>query len=194
MTQFIAEALSLELEAMYQEQPGQKAVKQKAEDWLDPEAGLTGIVEDPKDLYGVSSNTMLAIKRAADYLEKHYSGWDWVIQPDMRGGIVNLFSGRLSAQFGWILRIQELEQDYNNTMVKKAAGELLERFGMPRKPYHMCISEHKKASRDAYGQVIPEITAMKGAITKAMRIQQGIRQNKGVEVKFGGASFMRIAE
>lgn len=189
---FVAQALALGLEEAYAKQEGQKFAPRNQADWVDSDAGPTGVVDNPQDLYGVSSNVMMAIKRGADYLEKNYSGWVWQIQPDMRGGIVNILSGRLSSQWGWRLRIQELELDYNNSMIKQAAGELLERFNMPRRSFHLCAEEYSKAPRDSNGQVIPDISGIKHAITRAMRIQEAIRTNKATEVDIGGAKFMRL--
>ena len=192
MSKFVAQALALGLEEAYAKQEGHKFAPKDQKDWIDPLAGPTGIVDDPQELYGVTSNTMMAIKRGADYLEKHYGGWIWQIQPDMRGGIVNIFSGRLSAQWGWRIRIQELELDYNNSLIKQAGGELLERFNMPRRSFHLCAEEYSKAPRDTNGQVIPEITGVKHALTRSMRIQEAIRANKASEVEIGGARFMRV--
>jgi hypothetical protein len=116
---------------------------------------MTRLATNPKDAHGdpegtvfdagdlqCSASLVVLVKGAADTLERHYPGWLWAIEPDERGGVVNVFCMRLSGQWGYTLKIATLQTDVNFQRVMRAGGELLERFGFAARGYD--------SQRDAY--------------------------------------------
>jgi hypothetical protein len=101
---------------------------------LDPVGEPEGTVFDPGAL-NCNASLVLLVKGAADALEREYPGWLWAIQPDELGGVINIFSMRLSGQWGYTLKTSRVQEDARNAAVLKAGGELLERFGFRPGPY-----------------------------------------------------------
>ena len=77
---------------------------------------------------------------------------------DQNGGIIDIVSGRLHPNYGMRIHIEDLQDDPERRVLKRLAGQMLERFGMPRKPFHMCIPEYGAARRNAMGDVIPDLS------------------------------------
>lgn len=102
----------------------------------DPHGDPEGTVFDPNAL-NVSAATLTLVKNAADVLEKQYPGWLWAIQPDERGGIINIFASRLSLQWGYTLKTETVQADPRMRRVVRAAGELIERFGYRPGPFRL---------------------------------------------------------
>lgn len=100
----------------------------------DPYADPEGIVTSPNDLQ-CRASTVILVKQCADLLERHYPGWLWAVQPDERGGVINIRSLRLSGLWGYILHTKNIQHDPQLKLVLKAGGEILERFGQKRGPY-----------------------------------------------------------
>ena len=119
----------------------------------DPE----GEVFRPDDIEAHASLVLLC-KRIADFLEREYSGWLWKIQPDQSGGVINIFSGRMHSNYGNRIHIEALQDDPQLRIVKALAGEMFERFGMPRRPFHLCQAEYNAAPRNAMGWLIPDLS------------------------------------
>ena len=86
---------------------------------------------DDMNLAGLISNT----------LEKHYSGWGWLVRVDSEGGIVEIINGIMNAtltkQYGYVLKLAKLNNTYDMIVKQSvnAGGELLERMGVPRGPW-----------------------------------------------------------
>ncbi len=80
-----------------------------------------------------SASVHILCKNVMDVLNKHYPGHLWVVGVDDEGGVVNFFNTRLSGSYGMTLKISTLK---NHSTLKKEvtrlAGELLERYGLPR--------------------------------------------------------------
>ena len=87
--------------------------------------------------YWCKPSTVLLVKRAPDLLEKHYPGWAWAVQPDERGGVMNIFSFKLSGEWGYRFRLKDVQGDPKvcDPKIVRAGGEILERFGVPRGKY-----------------------------------------------------------
>lgn len=88
-----------------------------------------------------------ACKRAVGILFKHYPGHEWMV--DIAGGIMNIRSGNLSTNYGWVQRLDEMEPRNFDKKVMIAGGEVLERFGMPAQK--MDIQIWKALPRDLRG-------------------------------------------
>lgn len=100
----------------------------------DPLADPDGIVTTASQLQARAS-TVLLVKDIADKLERLYPGWLWAVQPDERGGVINIFSMRLSMRWGYRLHTKNVQQDPHRRDAMRAGGEILDRFGMPRGRY-----------------------------------------------------------
>lgn len=71
-------------------------------------------------------------------LEEHYPGHRWRVNADHATGLVQvqllyLDLLRKNGKWGYVLRIEKLNGDPTLRAAVKAGGELLERFGLPRR-------------------------------------------------------------
>jgi hypothetical protein len=107
------------------------APAQKRDRHADPE----GIVARPDDLLDIPAALINLVKDIADKLEKLYPGWSWAVQPDHRGGVINIFSWRLSGKYGYRLHTRRVQDDPTRKAAMEAGGEILERFGFRRGSY-----------------------------------------------------------
>lgn len=63
-----------------------------------------------------------------------YPGWEWLV--GVKDGIVRIHSTKLDSNQGYVLHADKLEPyDELVRQVREAGGEILERYGMPRKPF-----------------------------------------------------------
>lgn len=131
---------------------------------LDPLADPEGIVTTPDQLQARAS-TVILVKEMADTLERHYPGWLWAIRPDERGGVVNVFSLRLSGLWGYRLHTKNAQEDPRKWALL-AGGEILERFRQRRAPY-----EHSRwaAAPRHLGMVDMDITDMAAKVQRRHR-------------------------
>lgn len=102
---------------------------------LDPHAEPDGFIINPNSFVARAA-TVVLVKNIADLLERHYPGWLWAVQPDERGGVINIFSLRLSGQWGWRIKTKNIQNDPTLKLALEAGGEILERFGQRRGPYN----------------------------------------------------------
>jgi hypothetical protein len=104
------------------------------------------------------ASTVLLVKRMADLLERHYPGWMWCVQPDDVGGVINLFSMRLSGEWGYRFRILDIQGDPKvcDRVIVAAGGEILERFYVPRGTYR--YEDWKQSPKDIAGIARADIT------------------------------------
>ena len=123
---------------------------------LDLERQKPDYVAEPHELMGISASLAILVKDTADKLERLYPGWLWTLNPDENAGMLYLYSLRLSGEFGYKFRIGEIENDEKRKFAMRAGGELLERYGCPRKRYkHKYL---KGLMLDIRGNYIPDLT------------------------------------
>lgn len=99
-------------------------------------------IQHPDQIQGGAALTVLC-KAIGDRLQRHYPGWLWVIAPEKDGGVLSIFSLRLSGEWGYRFRLtgppgKDLLSDdakVAGQQVMRAAGEILERFHVPRGTY-----------------------------------------------------------
>lgn len=113
-----------------------------------------GIVTSPQKLQ-CSASTLVMVKNIADTLERHYPGWLWAVSPDERGGVVHIFSLRLSGKYGYLLHTNKIQDDTRCVAAKRAAGEILERFRQKRGAYNYA---NWQAAKRYMGGVAMDIT------------------------------------
>lgn len=129
---------------------------------------MTDYVSTPTDL-DCRASTVLLVKRMADLLEKHYPGWLWCVQPDDVGGVINVFSMRLSGEWGYRFRIMDIQGDPKVADPKfiAAGGEILERFKVPRGTYR--YEDWRDAPKDIAGLARADISDKKKSTQRFQR-------------------------
>lgn len=145
----------------------------------DPLADPEGYVTDPAKLQ-CSASTFLLVKDIADKLEKLYPGWMWAVQPDERGGVVNIFSMRLSMRWGYRMHTRNVQEDPNRKLAMQAGGEILERFGQVRGPYE--YSRWKAANR-YMGMLDFDISDKSAAVQRRHRDDQFTQDVRSGRIK-----------
>ena len=113
-------------------------------------------VHSPAELMGISGSLAILTKDTADKLEKHFPGWLWTINPDEGAGMMYIYSLRLSGEFGYKLKILDIQNDETRKFAIRAGGEILERYGIKRGRYHRDLLRGKIA--DLRGNFIPDLT------------------------------------
>ncbi len=122
-------------------------------DWgADPEGEV--VHPDQLDKH-YHASTVILVKDIAEILTKQYPGWAWAVQPDDRGGVINIFNLHCHTELAFTIRMDEIMDDPRRKLAYKAGGELLERFRMPTKLDTGALQE---APRDSRGMLIPTLT------------------------------------
>jgi len=149
----------------------------------DVNADPEGIVTRPEDLEGIDASLVILVKDIANILEKHYPGWLWAVNPDKRGGVINIYSWRLSGKWGWRIKTKNVQNDPQRKLAVEAGGHILERFGFKRKAYDYL--EWKAAPR-YMGMVAMDISDKSAQERKRYRddaFTQAVRSGR-IELKF----------
>lgn len=123
----------------------------------DPNGEPEGEVYRPQDLVGLHASLLLLTKQIGDFLERTYPGWLWGVSPNQTGGVITILSGRLHPNYGLTIHIADVQSDPELRVVKQFTGQLLERFGMPRKAFWHCLNEYAQAPRNVMGHLIPDL-------------------------------------
>jgi len=128
---------------------------------------LPDYVHDPAELLGISGSLANLTKDTADKLEKNFPGWLWCIDPDENAGMMYIFSLRLSGEYGYKLKIKDIQDDETRKFAIMAGGEILERYGIRRGKYKRELLKGK--IQDLRGNYIPDITDKTGKAQKQER-------------------------
>jgi hypothetical protein len=128
--------------------------------------GETNYILSPQQFQIDASLANLAA-RYGDALEKHYPGWMWAINPDQEGGVIYIYSLRLSGEYGIVLRTGEVQDDAHEKAAIMAGGEILDRYNLPRKQYNPELLRGKIT--DLRGNYIPDITDQSSTTQKQAR-------------------------
>lgn len=75
---------------------------------------------------------MIQARNIGEVLEKKYPGWLWLVR--ILDGVAMIHSLRLSGKHGFVLHVDQIDNDYKKVM--QAGGEMLERYGFSRGPYN----------------------------------------------------------
>lgn len=116
-----------------------------------------GMVYDPAHLVQHASAVILA-KEIGELLERFYSGHQWFIEVDEHGGIVKLWAGSCSGEWGFIIKMADIQDERGalRRAIIRAGGEILERFNQPIGRYDR--DAWLAAPRYATGELKPNIT------------------------------------
>jgi hypothetical protein len=68
-------------------------------------------------------------------VERHYQGWPWEITCDSRTGVALISLQPIMGVQKYVMHISYLNGDPRLDLVKEFAGQILERFGLPRGPF-----------------------------------------------------------
>ena len=128
--------------------------------------GESSYIVDPNQLQVDGSLANLA-KRCGEALEKRYPGWLWTINPDQEGGVIYIYSLRLSGEWGYVIKIADIQNDPQAKEAIMAGGEILERYNIRRGKYKRSLLKNKMV--DLRGNYIPDITDRISAKQKAIR-------------------------
>jgi hypothetical protein len=128
--------------------------------------GESSYIIDPRQLKVDGSLAILA-KTCGEALEKRYPGWLWTINPDQEGGVIYIYSLRLSGEWGYTIKIADIQNDPQAKEAIMAGGEILERYNIRRGPYKRDLLKGK--IKDLRGNFIPDITDRISAKQKRIR-------------------------
>jgi len=79
-----------------------------------------------------TANEMILARNVGDVLEKKYPGWLWFVY--VQDGVVMIRSLRLSGRYGFMIKEEEIDNDYRAIM--RAGGEMLERYNQDRAAFN----------------------------------------------------------
>lgn len=71
-------------------------------------------------------------KRISDCLEKHFPGYLWAVNVNLWGKMATVQALRLSGEWGFYLKLDEVMHDPTLKCVRDAGGEILERYRVHR--------------------------------------------------------------
>ena len=131
-----------------------------------------------------SAATILLVKGIGDALERHYPGWAWAVQPDERGGVLNIFSLRLSGEWGYRFLLRDVQDDPTHAREIMAGGEIQVRFGVPRSGYSYEV--WKLTRKDIAGLARADVTDKAAKVQRTQRdeaLTNAVR-NGSVRIKY----------
>lgn len=132
---------------------------------------VPGHVDKPDDLTA-SASLIVLVKGAGASLERAYPRWRWMLRADEYGGIIDIMSELIAADFAYTLHIPKIDPTYQR--VVRAGGELLERFGFSRGPYS---HDEWRRAQLKHGQLIPDVSDLDRHAQRAARtrmIREGV--------------------
>jgi hypothetical protein len=128
---------------------------------------VPGVI-DNVECMAASANLLNLVKGAGDTLERHYPGWLWQIRPNEHGGIIDIFSLKLSGRLAYTLHIPTVQEDEDFRCIVRAGGELLERFGFRRVGYSY---DEWRRREMVLGQFIPNAEDLPAAARRSMHTE-----------------------
>jgi len=131
----------------------------------------------------VDGSLQIIAKDIGEILEKHYPGWQWLINPDQDAGVIYIYSLMLSGEWGYIIQIAEIQDDPARKQALIAGGEILDRYNIRRGKYHRDLLKGKIT--DLRGNYIPDITDRLSKQQKKVRDQEftkAVREGKAAVV------------
>jgi len=155
----------------------------KTPNLLDPNGEPEGIITKPDQFRGADASLVILVKDIAAKLEQQYPGWLWGVRPDKRGGVIHIFSLRLSGRWGWLIKTKNVQHDSQRKLAVEAGGEILERFGFKRRAYNL---EEWRAAPRYMGSVAMDISDKQSKVRKRYRddeFTQAVRSGR-IQLKF----------
>ena len=128
--------------------------------------GESNFIVNPNELR-VDGSLANLTKRYGEALEKHYPGWLWTINPDQDGGVIYIYSLRISGEWGYTLKTADVQNDAHEKEAIMAGGEILDRYNVPRGAYKREYLQGKMV--DLRNNFIPDVTDRLSAEQKKIR-------------------------
>lgn len=162
--------------------------------YRDEGADPEGEVLHPADLVGLSASLHLLAKDIAGELMKSFPGFLWAIAPDQRGGIIDIFCLNFHDQWGYTIRIADIQDDPKRREALRAGAEILRRFRYPGTRYDAQLANN--VPRDINGKAIPDLSDHKAnRMTEKASIALAISQGRAKEVVGpDGQRMLRVTE
>lgn len=99
-----------------------------------------------------AANHMMS-RAVADMLLRLYPDHMWLVNSDIRGGIINIFNPRVSTRKGYTIIVDDwLQENVVGDKVMRAGGEILERANMRRGRFNP--EEYAALPRNFMGELI----------------------------------------
>lgn len=84
----------------------------------------------------IRANDRVLAKNMADTLHKAYPNHLWAVSVDSHGGVASVRNMRLSGNWGFMLKLNDVYQDPGLKCVLRAGGEILERYRLSRRQFN----------------------------------------------------------
>lgn len=151
-----------------------------------------GVAEHPDDLL-VNASLHILCKDTADLLMKHYPGFLWAVSPDQRGGIINIYCLNFSGEWGYTIRLLELQEDPKRREVVRAGREILRRFHYPGTRFDPQAANN--VPRLPSGEAIPDLSDMPASKMKDQAAAQlALAEGRATVVTIGNETFLHVTE
>lgn len=98
----------------------------------DPLVDFNQIIQEEEAKRSVANIEMWTAKKVCEAVMAEYPGWPWEVMADAEGHMVIVRLPQLSITKGYHVSMRNLTIDGLIRRAKRAAGEILERHGMPR--------------------------------------------------------------
>lgn len=170
---------------------GRRLAQKLAPGKRDPHGEPEGVVGSPKQLdQHYHASTVILCKDIADLLVKRYPGWSWAVQPDDRGGIINIFNLHLHPEYGYTIRMVDIQNDPSRRCAIAGGHEILRRFRMPDR---MDPHQLAEAPRDMHGNCIPDISDLPNRKARLRsEIAMGLATGKMKIVEHEGRRYLKV--
>ena len=96
-------------------------------------------------------------KRAMAMLEKHYPDWKWAIIADHNNLMLSVISERFGPEWGYKLRVLDIQNDPTDNWALRAGSEILKRFGMELKGWRPQADKWASMPKLMDGSRIPDL-------------------------------------
>lgn len=112
----------------------------------------TSLVQGSGTMEEEAANHMMS-RAVADMLLRLYPDHMWLVNSDIRGGIINIFNPRVSTRMGYTIIVDDwLQENVVGNKVMLAGGEILERANMRRGRFNP--EEYAALPRNFMGELI----------------------------------------
>lgn len=124
----------------------------------DPIGEPEGVIRRPDQFdQSYHGSTIIICKDIADILTKRWPGYQWAVQPNERGRVIDVFNLHCHTEFAYTIRMNDIMHDPSRRVAYRAGAEILKRFNMPERFDPAAVAT---APRDLKGQMIPDISDM----------------------------------
>lgn len=118
-----------------------------------------GMIFNPNEFHAsLHASLHILTKDIGELLYRRFPGFLWAVQPDGNGHIINVFCLNFHDQWGYTIRVAEIQDDPKRTLAIDAAKTLLALFRYPGFRYDHALAAALPRGSD--GKVIPDPSQM----------------------------------